>query len=88
MPKIEYTITDPNGIHARPAGRIVSVAKRYTSEIHIYLPEKSKTADAKKLFAVMGLGVVQGNTVIIEAQGDDADAALQAIQKEMQLAGL
>ena len=88
MKRIVYTITDENGIHARPAGKIVAAAKNFTSAIRLILPVTDKSADAKKLFAVMGLGVKKGDTIHIEAEGEDAEAAILAIQNMLREAGL
>lgn len=88
MHRIEYTITDENGIHARPAGKIVAEAKKYKANIHLLLPFTDRSADAKKLFAVMGLGAKKGDTIHIEAEGEDAKAALDAIETMLAKAGL
>lgn len=88
MEKIVYTITDENGIHARPAGRIVNAAKPFASDIRMTLPSSGKSADAKKLFAVMGLGVRKGDTIHIEAEGQDAAAALETLRTVLAEAGL
>lgn len=73
MKKFEYTITDPVGIHARPAGLLVKAAKVLNSTITI---EKvgGKSAAATKLMAVMGLGIKQGDTVSITVEGGNEDA--------------
>ena len=55
MKEFKYIITDPEGIHARPAGELVKAAKGFASAIKITKGEKS--ADAKKIFGLMGLGV-------------------------------
>lgn len=88
MKRIVYTITDENGIHARPAGKIAAAAKNFTSDIRLILPVTDKSADAKKLFAVMGLGAKKGDTIHIEAEGEDAEAAINAIQNMLLEAGL
>ena len=56
MEKFSYRVKDPAGIHARPAGIIVKEASKYNSDIKIYANEKE--ADAKKIFAVMSLGIM------------------------------
>lgn len=68
MKKFEYTITDPVGIHARPAGLLVKAAKALDSTVTI---EKvgGKSAAATKLMAVMGLGIKQGDTVSVTVEG-------------------
>ena len=55
MKEFKYVITDPEGIHARPAGILVKQAAGYQSSVKIAKGEKS--ADAKRIFGVMGLGV-------------------------------
>lgn len=73
MKKFEYTITDPVGIHARPAGLLVKAAKALDSSITI---EKvgGKSAAVTKLMAVMGLGIKQGDTVSVTVEGGNEDA--------------
>ncbi len=87
MKTLTYTITDENGIHARPAGVIVSAAKKFASSISISLDQK-KQADAKKLFAMMGLGAKKGDVLTIAADGADENEAVQSIADEMRRAGL
>ena len=55
MKKFSYKIKDEAGIHARPAGLLVKTAGKFQSEIKLLCGDKS--ADAKRLFAVMGMGV-------------------------------
>ncbi|MBE6614661.1 MAG: HPr family phosphocarrier protein [Ruminococcaceae bacterium] len=88
MKRIVYTISDENGIHARPAGKIVNTARLFQSEIRLILPVKDTSADAKKLFAVMGLGIRKGDTIHIEAEGADAEEAAAAMQNTLTEAGL
>lgn len=80
MKKFEYTITDPVGIHARPAGLLVKAAKALDSTITI---EKhgGKSATATKLMAVMGLGIKQGDTVSITVEGGSEDANAAAMEQ-------
>lgn len=74
MKVFNYVITDENGIHARPAGILVKKAGEFESDVKITAAGKS--ADAKRIFSVMGLGVKKGDTVTVEAEGsDEANAA-------------
>ncbi len=74
MKQFAYTITDPIGIHARPAGLLVKEARRFQSAITI--EKDGKSAGATKLMALMGLGVRGGDTVTVTVEGaDEADAA-------------
>ncbi|MDO4272590.1 MAG: HPr family phosphocarrier protein [Eubacteriales bacterium] len=78
MKKFSYEIKDEVGIHARPAGLLVKEAKKFESRIMVN--KDGKTAEAKKLMALMGLGVKCGQTVEIEIEGYDEDAAYQEIK--------
>ena len=86
MKSITYQITDKNGIHARPAGIIVQCAKRFASEITVETDGKS--ANAKKLFALMQLGVKFHDAVTVTAEGEDEEEAVQCLYNVMREAGL
>lgn len=82
MKQFDYTITDPQGIHARPAGLLVKEAKKFSSAMS--MTKDGKKANLKTLFAIMGLAVKAGNTVTVEVEGDDeaeAAAAMEAFFK-------
>lgn len=73
-----HIVKDPVGIHARPAGAIVSLAKQYKSEIVFSAGEKRAPADS--ILALMSLGAVRGTCLKIEAHGEDERAALAALR--------
>lgn len=79
MKTFEYTIKDELGIHARPAGVLVKEVKKYGSRIT--LSAKGKTTDAGKLMMLMGMGIKQGDTVTVSAEGEDEDTAIAAMEK-------
>ena len=54
MVNFKYIITDPEGIHARPAGELVKAAKEFNSKITI--EKDGKSGDCKKIFSIMALG--------------------------------
>ena len=81
MKAFQYTIKDACGIHARPAGLLVKVVKGHASTATI--EKDGKSCDMRKLMALMGMGVKQGDTVTIKVVGDDEDAAAEALQKFM-----
>ncbi|UGA39085.1 glucose PTS transporter subunit IIA [Chromobacterium haemolyticum] len=70
----EIEITNPAGLHARPAAVFASKAKSFQSDIHLLLDEQS--ANAKSVVGVMGLSTRKGDKVRIEAAGADAEQAL------------
>ncbi|MGN0321772.1 MAG: HPr family phosphocarrier protein, partial [Oliverpabstia sp.] len=74
-----YTITDEVGIHARPAGLLVKEAKKYDSVIKVTKDDKS--AEAKKLMALMGLGVKKGDTVTVSVEGGDEDTVAAKMEE-------
>ncbi len=79
MKEFLYKIKDEVGIHARPAGLLVKKAAEFNSDIKIVCGEK--TADAKKIFAVMALGAKCGNDVRVTAEGADEDVAVAELEK-------
>lgn len=79
MKNFEYEIKDKLGIHARPAGIIVKEAQKFNSNITIQKGEKE--VDAKKLFALMSLGVKNSDTISVTFDGEDEDVAYDAIKK-------
>lgn len=83
MKEFSYIITDPEGVHARPAGLLVKKANEYNCSIMMKCGEKS--ADAKRIFAVMGLGAKQGQKVVFQIEGEEEERAyseLEAFMKE------
>ena len=78
MKSFEYTITDPVGIHARPAGVLVKEIKKYASTVTVVKGEKA--VNALQLMALMGMGIKQGDTIKVTVEGADEDAAAPAIE--------
>ena len=66
-----YIITDENGMHARPAGMLVKFAKETPDRITV--KNKDKTADATRLFSLMGLGAKKGDTLEFTVTGENAE---------------
>lgn len=80
MKQFTYTITDPVGIHARPAGLLAKAAKTPDSTVTIAKAD-GKSAQATKLMALMGLGIKQGDTVTVTVEGGDEEANCAAMAK-------
>lgn len=81
MLSFSYTITDPVGIHARPAGLLVKQVKNYASTITI--EKDGKQVNALKLMALMGLCVKQGDTVLVTVEGADEEKAAADLEAWM-----
>ena len=77
MQEFKYTITDPEGIHARPAGELVKKSNEFKSNITV--TKDGRTVDAKRIFGVMSLKAKQGEEIIINAEGEDEQKAIEAI---------
>ena len=66
MKKFSYTITDPVGMHARPASLLAKEIKNYKSSVTI--TKDGKTLDAGKVMMLMSMGIKCGEEVVIEVQ--------------------
>ncbi|HET8660942.1 MAG TPA: HPr family phosphocarrier protein [Micromonosporaceae bacterium] len=78
---VEQVVTLARHLHARPAGQVVRAAARFP-DTTIELGRGGRTASARSILAVMGLGAVAGDEVRIRAAGADpvdASAAVAAI---------
>ncbi len=79
MKQFTYTITDPVGVHARPAGLLVKEAKKYDSTITI--DKAGKAVNATKLMALMGLGIKCGETVTVTIEGGNEEATAAGMEE-------
>ncbi|MBQ9086386.1 MAG: HPr family phosphocarrier protein [Clostridia bacterium] len=66
MQQFEYTITDPNGLHARPAGLLVKKVQGMSGEF--VMECRGKRADLKRLLAIMGMGIRCGDRVTVKSE--------------------
>ena len=80
MKQFNYTINDPLGIHARPAGLLAKLAKGYGDTV-ITVTKDGNPVKAAQLMTLMGLGVKQGNEIVVAADGPAEDEAIAAAQK-------
>lgn len=68
MIQFTYTVQDDMGIHARPAGQIVKLAKDLQSKVTI--EKNGVCADARRLISLLGLNVLKGETVTVRIEGE------------------
>lgn len=72
-----FKVIAENGIHARPATNLVTLANRFKSDI--YLIANQKAVDMKSIMGVMSLGIYRHAEFTIRVEGEDAAAAIEAI---------
>jgi len=70
-------ILNKNGLHARPAAEIVKLAAKYRSEITI--SRDGTEVNGKSIMGVMMLAAECGASVVLRAEGEDAEQAIDAI---------
>lgn len=78
MKEFSYIITAPEGIHSRPSVELVREAAKYPCSVT--LAKNNKTADAKRIFAVMGLCVKQGECLTVRVDGENEDFAAACLE--------
>lgn len=78
MKSFDYVITDSNGIHARPAGALVNLAKAFDDEIIVSKGEKQ--ADAKRLLSLMGLCIKYDDKITVTIQGETEEKACEKLR--------
>jgi phosphocarrier protein len=78
MKEFTYTITDPEGIHARPAGQFVKACASYPCDIKI--AKDGKEVNAKGILGIMSLGVKQGQEITVKVSGDKEDEAAAELE--------
>ena len=78
MPKREVTVNNKLGIHARPAAQFVKIASGFSSQITV--EKDNEEIDGKSIMGLMMLAAGNGSVLEITAEGDDAEAALDALE--------
>ena len=73
------TIVNQEGLHARPAARIVRLASSFTSEIEIL--KDGVGVNGKSIMGVMMLAAECGSQIMIRADGPDAEQAVEALME-------
>ena len=80
MKSFDYVITDPVGIHARPAGILVKEVKNYKDST-VTLTKGEKSVNLLKLMALMQMGIKQGDKVTVSVEGGDEEAVAAKIEE-------
>ena len=73
----EVLIKNPTGLHARPASLLVAQAGKFKSKLTIQF--NNKTINAKSMLSVLGGGIRKGSQIVVVAEGEDEQEALDAV---------
>jgi phosphotransferase system HPr (HPr) family protein len=86
MAEATVEVRNPSGLHARPAATFVKAAAGFASDVRVtnLTRNPDKTGSAKSVLGVLGLAVVQGHTIRIVAEGEDADQAVRTLVEMVQ----
>jgi len=73
----QVSVSNALGLHARAAARFVHRASQFTSRIRV--TKGGQTVDGKSILGLLLLAAARGTTLDLEADGDDAEAAMDAL---------
>ena len=79
MKSFDYTISDPAGIHARPAGILVKELKGWNGSVTV--TKDGQSVDARKLMTLLGMGARQGDAVTVRVEGEDEEEVAARIEE-------
>ena len=79
MPTREFAIVNKLGLHARAASKFVTVASEYEADIKV--SKDGRAVSGKSIMGVMMLAAARGSRIEVSAEGEDAEAALDALEE-------
>ena len=74
-------VKNKSGLHARPAALFVQIANKFDSRITVRREDDNEEVNGKSIMGILMLGAEKGSSIIIEADGDDAEVSLAALEK-------
>ena len=77
MPEKAFTIVNPEGLHARPAAKFVKLSNQFRCQIWVKKGEEE--VNGKSIMGLMMLAAEKGSEIIVTADGEDAEKALESI---------
>lgn len=77
MPSREVMVVNKLGLHLRAAAAFVQMAEKYPCKVAIH--KDKHRANGKSILSVLALGAPRGEAIVLETNGDQADAALDAL---------
>jgi phosphocarrier protein len=82
----KVVLSNPEGLHARPAALFVKVANRFESELDI--KSEARTVNGKSIIGIMSLGAFQGEEITLITRGSDekemADTLARLVEEGFQ----
>ncbi|MCL2002493.1 MAG: HPr family phosphocarrier protein [Oscillospiraceae bacterium] len=75
----EVTVTNPVGLHARPATFFIQKANEFKSSI--FVEKEERRINAKSLLGLLSLGIIKGTVITIMAEGPDDEEAVSALEE-------
>lgn len=75
----KFTVQGELGLHARPAGRFVSLAGHFESEISVAREDDEEWVSGRSVLSILSLAASQGTILRLRAEGPDAEAAVAAL---------
>ena len=77
MRKVEVTIKNKAGLHARPSSLFVQTASKFDSDINVIFEDE--IINGKSIMGLMLLAAEQGRTLILECNGADEDEMIEEL---------
>ncbi|MCT4542472.1 MAG: HPr family phosphocarrier protein [Vallitalea sp.] len=75
----KITVKIASGLEARPVALFVQVASQFESNIYVEI--QNKKVNAKSIMGMMSLGILEGEEIIISADGSDQEKAVNELEK-------
>jgi phosphocarrier protein HPr len=75
----KFTVQEELGLHARPAGRFVSLAGRFDSEVQVARDDDDEWVSGRSVLSILSLAASQGTVLRLRAEGSDATEAVEAL---------
>lgn len=79
MSQRELTIINKLGLHARAAAKLVNLASTFQADIQI--EKDGRKVSGKSIMGVLMLAAAKGTVIVVHADGEDADNALDALEE-------
>ena len=77
--KKELTVKNKQGLHARPAALFVQIANKFDARITVR--RDNEEVNGKSIMGILMLGAEKGTLIVLEADGSDAQQALEELEK-------